>query len=551
MNRRFLTITVIACGAMTVAARADHAGLGLDHDDHGNFAPVTQGTTAAACEDGVSEGFACRNVELLSRVPLADMQGGTGSDSWGWKDEANGRYYGIMGRSTGVSFVDVTDPEAPVVVGHLPSAQGASQWRDVKTYQDHAFIVADGIANHGMQVFDLTRLRGVTDGRIFSADVNYAEIGPAHNIAINEDSGYAYLVGTDTCAGGLHMVDIRTPQAPVEAGCYAGDGYTHDVQCVNYAGPTAALQGRELCYASNEDSLTIVDVTDKASPLIIGKLDYPMVGYSHQGWLSADHRYFVLDDELDEIAFGGNARTMVFDVIDPRLPEYVGAYFGSHSSIDHNLYVHRGFVYQANYQAGLRILRIEDLASARFEEVGYFDTYPENDARDFDGAWNVYPFFDNGTLLVSDRNRGLFVLRAALPAAAGQPINGRLSGLWEGEGLNDQGLTLLIGENDAVGPYAYFAWYLYLDGEPFWLAGSQPFEYGTDELVIPAFRLSGLQFLVPDGSRADKEATGALTIHPHGCNHLHVEYSLGELGTGEVDFHRLATVEGRECGELR
>ena len=35
---------------------------------------------------------------------------------------------------------------------------------------------------------------------ILEADTHYAEFGNAHNININEDTGFAYVVGTKTCA---------------------------------------------------------------------------------------------------------------------------------------------------------------------------------------------------------------------------------------------------------------------------------------------------------------------------------------------------------------
>ena len=45
-------------------------------------------------------------------------------------------------------------------------------------------------------------------------------------------------------------------------------------------------------------------------------------------------------------------------------------------------------------------------------EVAFFDTFPGNDAIDFDGAWSVYPFLPSGTIIVSDISNGLFVLTA-------------------------------------------------------------------------------------------------------------------------------------------
>ena len=57
------------------------------------------------------------------------------------------------------------------------------------------FVVSDGQI-HGMQVFDLTRLRAF-DGEFmqFKEDALYKDLGNAHNIAINEDSGFAYAIG--------------------------------------------------------------------------------------------------------------------------------------------------------------------------------------------------------------------------------------------------------------------------------------------------------------------------------------------------------------------
>ncbi|MDX1379504.1 MAG: choice-of-anchor B family protein [Xanthomonadales bacterium] len=547
--RAGLAATLLSLAPVTPLLAAD-AVPAPEHDDHGVTEPPAQGVAAAACEQGVAEGYACRNVELLARVPLTVPNIGGGNDIWGWEDSETGDQYALMGHAAGTSVIRVSDPEQPEFLGVIPSTTGSSGWRDIKTYANHAYIVADGIPGHGLQVFDLTRLRGASgqSPATFSPDTTYTDFGPAHNVAINEDSGFAYVVGSDTCAGGLHMVSLANPAAPVNAGCYQDDGYTHDVQCVDYAGPDARFQEREICFAANEDTLTIVDVSNKSNPQLLGRLDYPMVGYTHQGWLTDDHRYFLAGDELDELGGGVNARTLVFDVSVLDVPAYAGAHHGSHSTIDHNLYVRGAFVYQANYSAGLRILRIRDAGRADFEEIAYFDTFPGIDRRQFEGAWSVYPFFDDGTLLVSDMNSGLFVLRAALPEAAGMPINGRLSGLWVAEGLNDQGLTLFVGENAFAGEFVYFAWFIYLDGEPFWVAGDVPYSYGDDEVVIPAQRLRGLDFLQPgENLLAEREDIGTLTIHPHGCNHLHVHYDFDGLGEGELDMHRLVSVEGREC----
>jgi hypothetical protein len=257
-----------------------------------------------------------------------------------------------------------------------------------------------------------------------------------------------------------------------------------------------------------------------------------------------------MGDEMDEENFGMNTRTLIFDVQDLDDPVYAGAHKHASSVIDHNLYVSGNYIFQANYQAGLRILRIDRGQNVSLTEVAYFDTSPEEDKREFVGAWNVYPFFDNAIILVSDINNGVFVLRASVAedAAESSPLNGRISGLWTSEGLNDQGMTLYVGEN-SLGPFIFFAWFIYLEGEPFWLVGNTQFEYGTDQVSIPTQRLDGLPFLTPGDQTAKREDIGSLQIHVHGCNELHVQYEFGELGSRELDFERLTAVQGRECLE--
>lgn len=371
----------------------------------------TQPLTAvadAACVAGRAAGYPCRNVRLDAFLPLGDLGGAQGNDIWGWTDPANGREYALMGLTNGVAFVDVTVPTQPRYLGRLPTHTQDSIWRDVKVYADHAFVVSEA-SGHGMQVFDLRQLRaaGATPST-FTETSHYDAFGNAHNIVINEESGFAYAVGSDTCAGGLHMIDVRTPARPTFAGCFGDDGYTHDAQCVIYRGPDAAFQGREICFNANADTLTIVDVSNKSKPVQLARRTYEGQAYTHQGWLTADHALFLLDDELDEQRSGRNTRTYVWDVADLTAPEVIDVYEAAVAAVDHNLYVHDGRVYQANYRSGLRVLDLT--ADGRLSEIGYFDIYPRDDNPNFNGAWSVYPYFPSGTIVVSGIEQGLYVL---------------------------------------------------------------------------------------------------------------------------------------------
>jgi len=365
---------------------------------------------AAVCAGGAAGSFPCRNVDLAYWLSIDDLGGGEGNDSWGWRDDSSGREFALMGRSTGTAFVEVTDPTAPVYLGDLPSHVGSSPWRDVKVYAGHAFIVSEA-NGHGMQVFDLSQLLDVVAPPVtFTETAHDASFGHAHNIAINEDTGYAYVVGSDVCAGGLHMIDISVPTAPTVAGCFDADGYTHDVQCVVYSGPDAAHVGSEICLAANVDSLTIVDVTVKGAPVQLSRTDYAGRSFTHQGWLTGDQRWVLFGDEGDELDNKHNTRTYIVDVSDLDAPVFTATYTGPLPVIDHNEYVVGNVLYEANYTAGLRLLDLTGVAMGELCELGYIDLHPADNDRTFEGAWNVYPFFASGTVLVStDAGLGVVV----------------------------------------------------------------------------------------------------------------------------------------------
>ncbi|MCB0088262.1 MAG: choice-of-anchor B family protein, partial [Caldilineaceae bacterium] len=128
------------------------------------------------------------------------------------------------------------------------------------------------------------------------------------------------------CRGGLHMINIQDPLHPQFAGCYADDGYTHDARCVMYHGPDLAYNDHEICFNSNEDTVTVVDVSDKAAPKMLSRVATAENHYVHQGWLTEDQRYFLQDDELDELLDKHNTRTYMWDMADLDAPSLVGMY---------------------------------------------------------------------------------------------------------------------------------------------------------------------------------------------------------------------------------
>jgi choice-of-anchor B domain-containing protein len=370
------------------------------------------------CENGMANGYPCNGYDLLLNIPLGTFFATDGNDSWGWTDPTNNKEYAIMGLNNGTAFIDITDTDNPVYLGKLATATVSSSWRDIKVYKDHAFIVSEA-SNHGMQVFDLTRLRNVSSPpAVFSADKNFNDFGSAHNIIINETSGYAYIVGasrSSTYNGGPIFVNIQDPKNPVIEGGFGQGGYSHDAQVITYNGPDTDYTGKEILIGSNENEVVIADVTNKTTPTIISTISYSNVSYAHQGWFTEDLKYFILGDELDERDFGTNTRTVVFDFTDLDNPAYHFDYLGTTAAIDHNGYVKGNIYYQANYTAGVRMIDISNAENKVFSEVGFFDTYPNNNSTAFNGVWNIYPYFPSGKIIISDIDNGFFVIKKSNP----------------------------------------------------------------------------------------------------------------------------------------
>jgi choice-of-anchor B domain-containing protein len=380
------------------------------------------------CEDQMAGIFSCHKTDLKSFVPLTEFGSIWANDVWGWTDPETGREYALVGLFEGTGFVDVTNASNPTVLGVLPTHTAVGSggiWRDIKVYEDHAYIVSEN-AGHGLQVFDLTRLRGVTEQQAWTEDGWLGGFGHVHNLAINEDSGMAYVVGArrDTTAcpdvgGGPIIVSLADPANPAVAGCYGADGYTHDIHCVTYHGPDADYTGREICSASNEDTVTVLDATDPADVQMLARVPYDTASYTHQGWFTEDQAYFLMGDEIDELAGEvSETTTYIFDMNDLDNPLLIGTGSSGLSSIDHNIFIDDKVIYESNYTSGLRIFDSYKLDQGRMRQIGWFDVYPGDDETYFAGTWSNYPFFESGNVLVTGTEEGLFVVEPRVKSSA-------------------------------------------------------------------------------------------------------------------------------------
>jgi len=388
--------------------------------------------------------YPCSEVDLKGFIGADQMLGSTTkklSDIWGWTDPVTGREYALVGLRDGTSIMDISVKNFPIYLGFLAAHDDKeSIYRDIKTYGDYAYIVAD-VPDHGMQIFDLTQLRDVTTVPIIFEETDhfgidhfgfmtqstfeeaqntamtqalntifpkrtFSDEGYAHNIAIDEDSGYAYLVGSNNCNGGLFILDLSQPRDPSPAGCFGEFGWILDAQCVTYHGPDTRYIDSEIYFISYYIGMGVIDVTDKSKPRWLSFVEDSGFNEIWQGWLTEDQSYFLVGDKRN----GSRLNTDIIDVSDLEDIKVADTYSSLEKARSGNNFVKGNYLYQANHRAGLIVLDLTDIDDGDLVKVGYFDTTPNLSNAGQNGVFGVYPFFGSGAVILSSMNEGLFIV---------------------------------------------------------------------------------------------------------------------------------------------
>jgi len=367
------------------------------------------------------EPFPENNVQFRSRIPMSAIPGTQtrGAAAWGYTSPS-GRRYGIMGFNKGTAFIEVTNPDNPVLVeyisGNLPPS--GSIWREMRTYGDHCYVVSDG-TGVGMQVIDLGDIDNDVVTHVTNSNIG-SGLTTSHTIAVNEQSGYAYLIGSNIGGGKLAAVSLANPDAPVLAGNWTTGVFSHDALVVSYN--TGPLAGREIAYVfAYSNGMYSVDVTDKSNMFTMDNVTYPNVDICHSGWLTEDRRYMYIGDEGDEDGILPTT-TYIVDVSDPSNMVYVKSFTTGLPSIDHNMMVRGNYLYCSNYSSGLHVWNIYDPLNPVY--TGSIDTHPQDNGVNFDGTWGNYVGWPGSIVFLADRDCGAFVLDAQAAIAFPVPAIG-------------------------------------------------------------------------------------------------------------------------------
>lgn len=322
------------------------------------------------------------NVNLLGS--LNPYPGKGFSSLWGYT-AGDGREYALLGVEDGTSIIDITNPSLPVEVDFVPGPTAFPyHWREMKTHSHYAYIVSEGSGSgSGMQIVDLSYL---PDSVVLVSTYN-ATFTTAHNIYI--DNGHAYVVGVSN-GGGMHILDLANPVAPLWKSYFTGVGYIHDVYVWN-----------DTAYTSSADRFDLVNVSNKSTPVLVSQGAALPGIYAHSGWLTEDKRYFLACEEFNE------RDLTVWDLQDRSSWSLVNPEWQMPGNNPiHNIFIKGDYAHIAYYKDGYIVLDISDPVNPVL--VGQYDTYA-NSTPTYAGAWNCYPFFNSGSVIISDMQTGLYV----------------------------------------------------------------------------------------------------------------------------------------------
>ncbi len=343
-----------------------------------------------------------QNMNLLSNWDndaLPSKSGIVYNDVWGYA--SGGKEYAIVGVVDSILFFDVTDPANPVEIDGV--AGGArSLWRDMKSYQDYLYGVADqGGTAEGLLVIDMSFL----PDSVHFVKQTTSFFSRAHNIFIDENAGRLYVAGSNTRSNGVIVLDVKTdPENPSQLSSVSlNGGYIHDLYARN-----------DTIYCNHgNNGFYVYDIKNAGNPVELGSLtSYNEQGYNHACWLDDSGDNIVFTDETHDrgvktVSVSDLSNIHVRDIFRSALlrPDDT-------ASIAHNPIIKGNKIYLSYYHDGIQIWDMSDPDSVT--RLGYYDTEPANTTYSgYKGAWGVYPLLPSGIILGTDIKNGLFVLEYA------------------------------------------------------------------------------------------------------------------------------------------
>lgn len=332
----------------------------------------------------VSPSDAQLNVTFRSNLPY----NGALSNIGGFVD-GNGTEYALVGYEFGLSIVNLADPANPVVAFDVTGT--TSDWREVKTWQEYAYVTTEGCCN-GLQIINLSYLPDSIQVKTWQGDG--AITGQLETIhALHIDDGHVYLFGSNLFNGAAIIADLADPWNPVYKGHTPGT-YIHDGYVRN-----------DTLWAGHiyDGYFSVMDVSDKTNPVVLATQNTPGL-FTHNTWLNDQGNILFTTDEVN------NSYLTSYDISDlNNITELQRVQLTPGSgSVVHNTHTLNDYEIVSWYKDGIAIVDVS--RPDNMVVTGHYDTFLQGSGGGFDGCWGVYPFLPSGTIVASDMSNGLYVL---------------------------------------------------------------------------------------------------------------------------------------------
>ncbi len=333
--------------------------------------------------------------------------GDTYNDIWGYVDAVGGEY-ALLGSTSKIHIINVTDPFNPVLVNEFAPGM-TSTWRDLKTYGNYAYTCSEAFGE-GLVIIDMSNLP--TSASIVTVSDTYFQ--SSHNIFIDEANGRLYTAGAKNANGHVNMMvfDLTAnPEDPTHLAdvTLINGGYVHDVYVRD-----------NIAYCSHGYSgYAIYDLTDPNNPIALSSLSTN--GYNHSSWLTNNGQYAFVAEEVprgmpllavDLSNMNNNDISVVKSFKEPLLaPTHI-------DNTPHNPFIKGDYLYLSYYEDGIVVFDIRDPLNP--VRVAHYDTSSNTSYGGYNNVWGCYPYLPSGKILGSDRSNGLYILEENIPVC---PVN--------------------------------------------------------------------------------------------------------------------------------
>ncbi len=334
------------------------------------------------------------NTRLRGFFPKTEFNITTGSNICGYA--TNGREYALYGHSKGMSIIDVTNPDLPVIIHTIPAL--ASAWREIKVYKNYAYVTTEALGQ-GLQIVDMAGLPATIAVKTYSGtDSVLNVINKVHSLHIDTAKGNVYLFGgsssfsDNVTSSGATILSLKDPWNPKYIGrfstLYIHDGYVNN----------------DTLFASHvyDGSFSIIDFKDKSNPKTLSTTKTP-TAFTHNTWISKSGKYIFTTDENAGSYLGA------YDVSNPQLPVLVDKLRSAakENAIIHNTHILGDYAITSWYGEGIVITDVS--RPQNMVNVAQFDTYNGSIAG-FVGCWGVYPYLPSGNLVISNYTGEFYVV---------------------------------------------------------------------------------------------------------------------------------------------